>query len=84
MGFFHTDIMSGISHNVEAAVSAEAAENVLKTFANSSALGRLGDPAEVEGIVQLLASEAGSFITGASIAIDGGLSIVMCPDPLGL
>lgn len=35
-------------------------------------LGRVGVPAEVAGPVLLLASDAGSFITGQSIYVDGG------------
>ena len=37
-------------------------------------IGRLGDPRELEGIVQLLASDAGSYITGQSIPVDGGMT----------
>ena len=57
-----------------------ASEAFLKGFASNTALGRLGDPREVEGLVQLLASDAGSYITGASIEIDGGLAIMMKPN----
>jgi len=35
-------------------------------------LGRWGDPAEIEGAVVYLASAASSFVTGATLAIDGG------------
>lgn len=35
-------------------------------------LGRWGDPAEVEGPILFLASDASSFITGTTLAIDGG------------
>jgi NAD(P)-dependent dehydrogenase (short-subunit alcohol dehydrogenase family) len=35
-------------------------------------LGRFGSPEEIAGAVVLLASDAASFITGATIAVDGG------------
>jgi NAD(P)-dependent dehydrogenase (short-subunit alcohol dehydrogenase family) len=32
---------------------------------------------EVEGLTKLLASNAGSYITGTNLVIDGGLSIML-------
>jgi NAD(P)-dependent dehydrogenase (short-subunit alcohol dehydrogenase family) len=37
-------------------------------------LGRVGDPTELLGTLLLLASDAGSFLTGQIIAVDGGWS----------
>jgi 3-oxoacyl-[acyl-carrier protein] reductase len=41
----------------------------------ATSLGRLGEPADVAGPVAFLCSAAASFITGAVLAIDGGLSL---------
>jgi NAD(P)-dependent dehydrogenase (short-subunit alcohol dehydrogenase family) len=41
-------------------------------FARQYPLRRLGDPDDVAGIAVLLASRAGSFITGQTIVVDGG------------
>lgn len=43
-----------------------------KVFADRTALGRWGDPRELMGPVLLLASEAGSYITGQALVVDGG------------
>ena len=47
-------------------------EEARQKFADRTALGRLGDPEELAGPVLLLASEAGSYITGTCPVVDGG------------
>jgi len=41
-------------------------------FATRTAMGRWGEPAELVGPLLLLASDAGSYITGETIVVDGG------------
>lgn len=43
---------------------------------NHTPLGRFGSPDELVGATLLLASDAGSFITGTELVIDGGFSAV--------
>ena len=43
-----------------------------KVFAERTALGRWGDPRELAGSALLMASEAGSYITGTTLIVDGG------------
>ena len=43
-----------------------------QVFAETTALGRWGNPDELIGPALLLASEAGSYITGTTLLVDGG------------
>ncbi|HYM06905.1 MAG TPA: SDR family oxidoreductase [Terriglobales bacterium] len=48
-------------------------EQIQQRWAGQIPLGRLAEAEEFGGVVAFLASERASYITGASIAIDGGL-----------
>ena len=43
-----------------------------RAFAERTALGRWGEPAELAGPALLLASDAGAYITGSVLVVDGG------------
>jgi NAD(P)-dependent dehydrogenase (short-subunit alcohol dehydrogenase family) len=47
----------------------------LQTVLGKIPLGRIGTPEDCAGVVMLLCSEAGSYITGADLRVDGGMSL---------
>lgn len=61
-GPFRTNIAGGRILNPEA----EAA------FAATVPMGRIAEPEEIKGLAQYLASDASSYMTGATIPLDGG------------
>ena len=51
----------------------ESPENVRAKLITEIPLGRIGTPADIANLVALLVSPAGSYITGCTIPVDGGL-----------
>jgi 3-oxoacyl-[acyl-carrier protein] reductase len=50
-------------------------EDATKAMLDSTALGRLGEPADVAGAVRFLSSDEAAFITGVVLLVDGGLGM---------
>lgn len=53
-------------------VTSDAMPEFIKRLEGKSPMGRMGRPEELKGLVVLLASEAGSYINGQNILVDGG------------
>jgi NAD(P)-dependent dehydrogenase (short-subunit alcohol dehydrogenase family) len=64
-GLFATRVAGGAL--LDEAVQARAGAGV--------PLGRVGQPEEIKGLALFLASQASNYVTGAHIAIDGGLAV---------
>jgi 3-oxoacyl-[acyl-carrier protein] reductase len=62
-GWIETDITKNLSDEIKNAALA------------AIPLGRLGQPNDVAGMVAFLASDAAAYITGQTIAIDGGMTM---------
>lgn len=63
-GVIDTDIMDGVVEGDGRAI--------LRSYGKRHPLGRIGHPGEVAEAIAFLASPAASFITGATLMVDGG------------
>lgn len=62
-GYIMTDMMKTIP------------ENLLKEFASKTMLGRLGQPEEIANAALFLASDESSYVTGQTLAVNGGMRL---------
>ena len=67
-GFVRTRL---VQESIDRAEDGSAAE---ATMVAGVALGRIGDPIEIAQVVRFLASDEASYVTGASLLVDGGLT----------
>lgn len=49
--------------------------DILKTVLSSTPMQRIGVPDEIAGVAVMLASEAGNYVNGQTIVVDGGTTI---------
>ena len=61
------------------AVMAESLRTVGDMIKASVPLQRIGTPEDVAGTALFLASRAGAYVNGATIALDGGYLVTMRP-----
>lgn len=66
-GFFDTDMAAPTVGHPQRA----------KIFRDTIAMGRFGDPEEILGPVQFLASEASRYVTGHMLPVDGGVANIL-------
>jgi len=71
-GFMATERSENLVKD-RAAREGKSREEILQKLCTGVPLGRIGQPRELAALVAFLASERASYITGATIQVDGGL-----------
>jgi NAD(P)-dependent dehydrogenase (short-subunit alcohol dehydrogenase family) len=69
-----TGASSGLGVGFARAMTAESDGQLGEMVANNSILGRFGEQHERDSALLFLASPASSYVTGASLLVDGGMS----------
>jgi len=77
-GYFHTSLGGGLKEGEPVGPNEQPFVDDLVTH---TPLGRVADPSEIAGLAVYLASDASSFVNGALIPIDGGLTSMQMPMP---
>jgi 3-oxoacyl-[acyl-carrier protein] reductase len=70
-GYTRTDRVTSLAAK-NAQLRGTTAEDQIALFEHQIPMGRLGEPREFAAMVAFLASEQASYVTGQSIAVDGG------------
>jgi len=77
-GYFHTSLGGGLKEGEPVGPAEQGFVDGLKTH---TPLARMAEPHEIAGLAVYLASDASSFVNGALIPIDGGLTSMQMPMP---
>jgi 3-oxoacyl-[acyl-carrier protein] reductase len=71
-GYTRTDRVQELARAAGGKAGAGAATDIVAKWEKEIPMGRLGEPREFAALAAFLASERASYITGSSIAVDGG------------
>ena len=68
-------IAPGLVHT-RLAAALTSSDEALKIYNDHTALGRPAEPREIAGLAAYLASDASSYVTGQTLCVDGGYTVV--------
>jgi len=71
-GYLLTDRMVEVIEN-RASVTGVTTDQAMEALTSTIPMGRVGRPEELGNLVVFLASDAASYITGATVQVDGGI-----------
>ena len=77
-GYFHTSLGGGLE---EGEPPGPGERGFVADLEAHTPLARMAEPREIAGLAVYLASDAASFVNGALIPIDGGLTSMQMPMP---
>jgi hypothetical protein len=78
-GYTRTERLVELAEHLASTGNADSLEEVFGTWEEEIPAGRLADPSELGALVAFLASERAGYITGTSIAVDGGWTRGLLP-----
>jgi 3-oxoacyl-[acyl-carrier protein] reductase len=70
-GYTRTERLDEVAKARAGAMGVTAAQ-VIEALGHSAPLGRVGEPEELAAVIAFLCSERASYVTGTTIAVDGG------------
>jgi 3-oxoacyl-[acyl-carrier protein] reductase len=71
-GYTRTDRIQELARAAGAGKAGASGTDIVSKWEKEIPMGRLGEPREFAALAAFLASERASYITGSSIAVDGG------------
>ena len=76
LGDFGIRVNSLAPGQIDSGLTATLSDEQRQGMADKVPLGRLGAPADLAGAVAFLASDLSAFVTGQTLVVDGGLTLV--------